>query len=180
MSSPAGQAPSSQVGAPAPSGGGFLAPPAGALPGDRCMRCGAATPAGVALCAEHNPGALRGPSATQMHATIFAGVLAGAIGFLLLMRVGSGSGEPFAVELLGAGALATGEVALAFSIVNESEAERVADCRVTRDGVPRPDDLAFRTERLPAGELVLVERVVPPLRASSVPYALDRLTVVCT
>jgi hypothetical protein len=160
--------------------GGFLTPPAGALPGDRCVRCGAATPAGVALCAEHNPAGIRGPSATQMHATILGGVLLGAIFFLLLMRLAAGSGEPFRVELLGAGADAEGDIAVAFSIVNESGSERVADCRVTRDGVPRPDDLAFRTERLPAGQLVLVERDLPPAPAASVPYALDRLTVVCT
>lgn len=165
---------------PTPVNGGFLSPPTGALPSDRCVRCGTVTPAGVALCAEHNPGGMRGPSATQMHATILGGVLLGVIIFLLLMRLAAGSGEPFEVELLGAGAEAGGDVAVAFSIVNESESERVADCRVTRDGVPRPDDLAFRTERLPAGQLVLVERVLPPAPKASVAYVLDRLTVVCT
>ena len=97
-----------------------------------------------------------------MHATILGGVLLGVLGFLILMRFSAGPGDPFRVELLGAGADPSGGVALAFSIVNEADSSRVADCRVTRDGVPRPDDLAFRTQRLPAGERVLVERVVPP------------------
>ena len=166
--------------AAAPARPGFLAPPAGAIPTDRCVRCGATTPAGIALCGEHNPGRVQGPSSTQMHATILGGVLVGVIGLLLLWRLGSGSSDPFQVELLGAGQDPSGGVALAFSIVNEAEASRVADCRVTRDGVPRPDDLAFRTQRLPAGEFVLVERIVPPAPAESVAYDFDRMSVVCT
>jgi hypothetical protein len=158
---------------------GFLAPPVGAVPTDRCVRCGATTPAGVALCARHNPGRVQGPSSTQMHATILGGVLLGVLGLLLIWRLGAGSGEPFAVELFGAGRDPSGGVALAFSIVNEADASRVADCRVTRDGVPRPDDLAFRTQRLAAHEYVVIERIVPPAPVGAVDYDLDRMSVVC-
>jgi hypothetical protein len=165
--------------ATAPSKRGFLAPPPDAVPADRCIRCGVATPAGVALCPTHNPGKVRGPSSTQMHATILGGVLVGVVGFLLLMSLSSGTGAPFRVEMLGAGADASGGVALAFAIVNEAETSRVADCRVTRDGVPRPDDLAFRTARLEPAERVLVEKVVPPVQPDSAAYDLDRLSVAC-
>ena len=64
--------------------------------------------------------------------------------------------------------------------MNEAERSRVADCRVTRDGVPRPDDLAFRTQHLPAGDFVLVERVVPPVQVGAVGYDLEWMSVVCT
>jgi hypothetical protein len=114
-----------------------------------------------------------------MHATILGGVLVGFVGFLLLMTLASGRGEPFRVELLGAGTDASGGVALAFAIVNEGDASRVADCRVTRDGIPRPDDLAFRTLHLPPDERVLVEKSVPPVLPGSAAYDLDRLTVAC-
>src|SRR5688572_2070397 len=89
--------------AAAPPRRGFLAPPVDAVPSDRCVRCGAATAAGVALCREHNPGRVQGPSSTQMHATILGGVLLGVLGLLVLWRLGAGSVDPFAVELLGAG-----------------------------------------------------------------------------
>ena len=157
----------------------FLAPAPDAVPTDRCVRCGTPTPAGVALCPTHNPGKVSGPSSTQMHATILGGVLIGVVGFLLLMSFSSGTGAPFRVELLGAGADPSGSVALAFAIVNEAETSRVADCRVTRDGVPRPDDLAFRTERLAPRERILVERLVPPAPPESVAYDLERLSVAC-
>jgi hypothetical protein len=165
--------------AAAPPSRGFLAPPPGAVPSDRCVRCGAVTPAGVALCEMHNPGRVRGPSATQMHATVLGGVLLGVVGLLLIWRLGADAGAPFRVELLGAGADPSGGVALAFAIVNEADASRVADCRVTRDGVARPDDLAFRTERLAPAERVLVEKVVPAPVLGTVAYDLDRLSVAC-
>jgi hypothetical protein len=158
---------------------GFLAPPAGAVPTDRCVRCGTPTQAGVALCPTHNPGRVSGPSSTQMHATILGGVLVGVVGFLLLMSFASGRGDPFRVELLGAGADPSGGVALAFAIVNEADSSRVADCRVTRDGVPRPEDLAFRTERLAPAQRILIEKVVPPALPGSLAYDLDRLSVDC-
>jgi hypothetical protein len=165
--------------AAAPNPRGFLAPPSDAVPTDRCVRCGSPTPAGVALCPTHNPGKVSGPSSTQMHATILGGVLVGVVGFLLLMTLTSGTGAPFRVELLGAGADPSGGVALAFAIVNEADASRVADCRVTRDGVPRPDDLAFRTERLEPGRRILVEKTVPPPLPETVAYDIERLSVAC-
>ena len=74
---------------------GFLAPKRDGQPTDHCFRCGKATPPGVALCAEHNPGRLRGPSATQMHATVFVGVVLGVIGFFVLARGAVSTSGPF-------------------------------------------------------------------------------------
>jgi hypothetical protein len=160
------------------SPGGFLAPREGSVPGDRCVRCGKPTPAGVALCDVDNPGGVSGPSATQMHATILGGVLLGFLGFLLLARLAVTTGGPFATELIGSAADSTGTLHVGVAGVNEGETEGVADCRVTRDGVPRPDDAIFRTARLAPGERVAVERVVPPPRQAPT-YDADTLTVVC-
>ena len=66
-----------------------------------------------------------------------------------------------------------------FSIANEGETDGVADCRITRDGVPRPDDLAFRSPSLAAGESVTIERDLVPEPDSPVAYAADRLSIVC-
>jgi hypothetical protein len=163
----------------APSGG-FLAAPDGVEPTDRCFRCRRPVAAGVGLCEEHNPGHVRGPSSTQMHATILVGILIGIVGFFILASLAIGTTGPYSVALIGAAIDGVGDAAIAYSITNEGESEGVADCRVTRDGVPRPDDLAFRSARIPAGKAVIFERTVAQPRNGTVSYDPERLSLVCT
>lgn len=164
----------------APGDHGFLAPRPDAHPVDHCFRCGVETPAGVGLCEAHNRGRLSGPSSTQMHATIFIGIVVGVIGFFLIARLAVTTTGPFESSVTAALSAPEGAVSLSYSVTNEGADEGIADCRVTRDGVPRPDDLAFRTPPLPAGQTVVFERelVAPPV--GSVAYDLEALTVVCT
>jgi hypothetical protein len=115
-----------------------------------------------------------------MHATILLGVLAGIVGLFLIFPLAVGNTGPYAVQVIGAADDPSGGVALAYSIVNEGESEGVADCRITRDGLPRPDDLAFRSPKLPPGDFVLFERIVAQPVAGSVQYDPDRLSLVCT
>jgi hypothetical protein len=159
--------------------GGFLAPRPDRTPLDHCFRCGRETPAGEALCAEHNPSRLKGPSSTQMHATIFGGLVLGVVGLFLLAGVAVSPAGPFGSAVTTAVADAAGAVTVTYTITNEGTSEGVADCRLTRDGVPRPDDLAFRGPTLAAGEIATLERVVPPEPDSLVPYDAESLTVTC-
>jgi len=159
---------------------GFLAPKSDAQPTDRCFRCGTETPPGVGLCEIHNRGHLSGPSSTQMHATIFIGIVIGVIGFFLIASLAVTTTGPFGSDVTSAAAGPEGGVSLAFTVTNEGEDEGVADCRVTRDGVPRPDDLAFRTTALPGGETVTFERELAAPPQDSVRYDPEALTVVCT
>lgn len=165
---------------PATDAHGFLAPRPDSQPVDHCVRCGVETPPGVALCDDHNRGRLSGPSATQMHATIFGGIVLGVIGFLLLANLAVRSAGPFDATVTVASAAADGAVALSFSLVNEGASDSVADCRVTRDGVPRPDDLAFRTEVVPGGASVELQRELAAPPEGSVGYDIETLTVVCS
>lgn len=158
---------------------GFLAPPGDAQPHDRCFRCGKDVPAGTGLCDEHNPGHVRGPSSTQMHGTVLVGLLIGIVGFFVIASLAVGTTGPYAVTVIGAADDPSGGVALAYSIVNEGGSDGVADCRVTRDGVPRPDDLAFRSPKLPPGDLVLFERIVAQPFIGTVQYDPQRLSLVC-
>ena len=159
---------------------GFLAPKSDTQPVDHCFRCGAETPAGVGLCEVHNRGRLSGPSSTQMHATIFIGIVVGVIGFFLIASLAVTTTGPFASAVTAAAAGPEGSVSLTYSVTNEGEDEGVADCRVTRDGVPRPDDLAFRTVPLAGGETVTFERELAAPPSDSVSYDTEALTVVCT
>jgi len=159
---------------------GFLAPKPGTHPESHCFRCGVETPVGVGLCPKHNRGHLKGPSATQMHATIFGGIVLGVIGFFFLASMAVGTTGPYASSVTGSSAAPDGGVTLSFTVTNEGDSEGVADCRVTRDGVPRPDDLAFRTDSVPGGQTVTFERglVAPP--EGSVSYDSEAVTVVCS
>ena len=159
---------------------GFLAPKPDSHPVDHCFRCGVETPAGVGLCEKHNRGHLSGPSSTQMHATIFIGIVVGVIGFFLIASLVITTTGPFAAAVSSSTAGPEGTVQLAFTVTNEGDDEGVADCRVTRDGVPRPDDLAFRTAAVPAGETVTFERSLSAPPPGSIAYDAEALTVVCT
>lgn len=159
---------------------GFLSPKAGAKPVDHCFRCGKETPAGQGLCEEHNPRKLAGPSSTQMHATIFGGVVLGVLLFFVIARLAVGTTGPYATEISASSASVDGGALVSFVITNEGDSDGVADCRVTRDGVPRPDDFAFRSQRLSAATSVTFERQLMAPPASSVRYDPEKLSISCT
>jgi hypothetical protein len=114
-----------------------------------------------------------------MHATIFGGIVLGVIGLFFIASLAVTTTGPFASSVTTADPGPDGAVNLAFTVTNEGDDDGVADCRITRDGVPRPDDLAFRTEALPGGETVDFERelTAPPAAPG---YDTEALTVVCT
>jgi len=159
--------------------GGFLSPAPGGHPVSHCVRCGKETPPGVALCEADNPGRLKAPSATQLHATILGGVVVGFIGFFLLMRVAVAQGGPYAATVAGLATIADGGLSVAVTVVNTGDAEGVATCRITRDGSSRPDDVTFRTERLAPGATVTLTRDVPPPTAKQPAFLLERVSAVC-
>lgn len=154
--------------------------PAHPEPQDRCIRCGRPTPAGVSLCEADNPARIKAPSATQVHGTILIGVIAGFLIFGLLGRFAVSAAGPFEADIQGRAARADGGAEVVVRVVNAGTAPAAATCRVTRDGVPRQEDLTFRTERLAAGEAVNVTRTLPTPLAGDPAFDLSRVTVACT
>lgn len=159
---------------------GFLAPSPTGHPESRCVRCGKPTPAGVSMCEVDNPGGIKAPSAVQVHGTILLGVVIGAIAFLLLAHLVAGPGGPYQTAVTGRASLQGGAAAIALSVRNKGSQTGIANCRVTRDGAPRPDDLVFRTPRIEPGATVVVQRDLPPPTDTQTAYDLPRVTVVCT
>ncbi len=157
---------------------GFLAPSPTGHPISHCYRCGKETPPGVSLCDEDNPGRISTPSATQVHATILVGVVAGFALFLVLLRFAVDHSGPYDAGITGHVALADGGVQVAVTVTNAGGDDGIASCRITRDGTPRPDDLAFRTERLAPGATVTVTRTVPAPDSPAV-LVPERMTVTC-
>ena len=122
-----------------PAEHGFLAPSPSGRPGSHCYRCGKETPPGVSLCDADNPGHVKAPSATQLHATILAGVVVGIALLLFLLRFAVDQSGPFGTSVTGHIALGDGGVQVAVSVTNAGDSEGIATCRITRDGTPRPD-----------------------------------------
>jgi hypothetical protein len=132
-------------------------------PHDTCVRCGRPTPLGVALCADDNPGHIKGPSATQVHGTVAVGLIAGFILlFLLLAKVTTpaASGE-LAATIPGFTSLADGSTQIVVRVTNNSPAAAAANCRVQRGGSVGAGDIEFFTEPIPAGETREFTEVMP-------------------
>jgi hypothetical protein len=114
-----------------------------------------------------------------MHATVFLGIVIGVIGLFVLFRLSQTDAGPFLARVTSASAGEAGAVSVAFAITNEGRASGHADCRFTRDGVPRPDDVAFRTPEMAAGETLTLSRELAPEVDRPVAYLPDLLSVVC-
>jgi hypothetical protein len=149
------------------------------VPPSHCIRCGRETPPGVSLCDVDNPGHIKAPSAIQVHGTMLLGVGIGVAGFLLLAQLAIRHAGPFAASLTGSSTQADGTVQIQLLIDNQGSSDSIANCRVTRDGSPRSDDLALRTPSVPANSSITITRVLP-VPAEPPPYDPARLTVTCT
>jgi len=141
--------------------------PAPDEPHDRCFRCGRPTPLGVSLCDEDNPGRVKAPSATQVHGTVAIGVIAGFIGFALLVRMLTAGVGPFGAVIAGSATQADGGLEVVVQVTNNGSRDAAASCRVSRGGVQGASDAIFFTEPIPAGETRDFARSVPPPPADS-------------
>ncbi|CAN5824848.1 hypothetical protein BH24CHL6_BH24CHL6_00070 [soil metagenome] len=133
-----------------PAGGRWQ--PAPGEPHDTCFRCGRPTPLGVSLCEQDNPGHVKAPSSTQVHGTVALGVIAGFIGFMLLVGAVSGGVGPFQSAIAGLATQADGGLEVVIRVSNEGTRLAAASCRVSQGGVQTADDLVFFTELIPPGE----------------------------
>ena len=148
-------------------------------PHDTCARCGRPTPLGVALCDDDNPGHLRGPSATQMHGTIVAGVGVGLVFLALLANLAFGGIGPFSTRVLASAALPSGGVDVVFTVTNDGGKTTAATCRITRGGVSTTHDPVFRTDPVEPGGTIQVTRTLQPPASGDPPLVPERLTIHC-
>jgi hypothetical protein len=121
-------------------------------PHDTCIRCGRPTPLGVALCEQDNPGHIKGPSATQVHGTIAVGVIAGFIGFILLLTLTTRGAGQFDAGVTGTAMQADGALELVLSVTNTGTQASAASCRVMLGGMPNANDIVFFSQPIPAGQ----------------------------
>ncbi len=147
---------------------------------DRCWRRGRPTPVGVSLCDADNPGRIASPSSTQVHGTIFVGVVAGFVALALAARFALGSVGPFPSSIESAVSRPDGGIDVAVRVTNKGAGEASATCRISRGGVTSRNDPVFMTERIPAGQTRVFSRTLPPPGPGDPPLVAVRLAVACS
>ena len=150
------------------------------VPHQTCQRCGKPTPRGVGLCADDNPGHIAGPGSAQLHATILGGVAIGFIGLALLGRLALAGVGPFTSQLTAVTLQPDGGVAVTLTVRNDGTKTANATCRVSRGGVPAPDDIDVLTDPLQPGQTLTYHETSLPPGPDSLPYDPTRLAVRCT
>lgn len=104
-----------------------------AEPTHGCARCGAPVGPGVGLCEDCNPLGLRDSASSQVHGTVFIGVVVGVLVLAVLARLAVAGLGPFpatvdAVTASGAG------LAVTLTVTNEGDGTGQTTCRLQRVG----------------------------------------------
>ncbi len=132
-------------------------------PTNGCARCGAPVAIGVGLCERCNPLGLRDVSASQVHGTVFLGVLGAFILLAIVARLAITGIGPFPVTIDGVVPAAAGlEVTL--TVTNEGDAEGQTTCRVMTASNRGGGPVAFvLSPAIAPGETVTFDQVVTGL-----------------
>ncbi len=139
--------------------------PAPTEPTHGCVRCGAPVAIGVGLCERCNPLGLRDVAASQVHGTVFLGVVAAFVILALVARLAVADIGPFA-STLDATIPAGDGLQVTLTVTNEGDAAGRTTCRLTRATDRGGGPSAFvLSPTIGAGQTVSFERVVTELGA---------------
>ena len=95
-----------------------------------CARCGAPVAPEVGLCERCNPLGLRDVSASQVHGTVFLGVLVAIVVLAVAARLAVAGIGPFPVAISNV-VPTEGALAISLTVTNEGTAKGQTTCRVT-------------------------------------------------
>jgi hypothetical protein len=112
-----------------------LPSPAPVAPTHPCVRCGRPTAIDRGLCEECNPLGLRDASSSQVHGTVFLGVLLAVVVLAVLGRLALSGVGPFSAEIASVSAAADG-LTVTFEVTNTGTSAGQTTCRVS-DASPR-------------------------------------------
>lgn len=156
-----------------------LDPELASQPHDRCVRCGRPTPLGVSLCEYDNPGNIGAPSATQLHATMLAGVGVGVVLLALVAKLLLAGVGPFEARVVATTIRQDGGADVSLRVTNQGSKDSAASCQISRVDYPRPGDPMFLTQRIAAGATIQVTESIPAPNPSDGPYTPGGLTTTC-
>lgn len=158
---PATPVPPAPIGAP----GAQPASPSGddAGPNHACIRCGAPVAIDVGLCERCNPLGLRDVAASQVHGTVFIGVVAAFVLLALVARLAVTGIGPFPVTVDAVSPSPDG-VLISLTVRNDGAAAGQTTCRITRTSNRGGGPSAFvLSPTIEPGRTVRFEHVVTEL-----------------
>lgn len=105
------------------------AAPVRAEPTHPCARCGAPVGPGIGLCERCNPLGLRDSASSQVHGSVFIGIVGAVIGLALVARLAVAGLGPFPAAVDSVAVSGDG-LAVSVTVTNEGSAAGQTTCRV--------------------------------------------------
>lgn len=99
-------------------------------PTHRCVRCGTTIPMDVALCERCNPLGLPQPASSQVHGTVFVGIVIAVIGLAILGRLALSGVGPFTGRIAETVSAPLG-LSVTLTVTNEGSASGQTTCRIS-------------------------------------------------
>jgi hypothetical protein len=132
----------------------------------------------VSLCEQDNPGAIKSPSATQVHGTIVIGVLAGFVLLAVLLRMATSGVGPFPATVVGAATRADGGLEVRVTVTNDGARASAASCRIASGvTIDSPSNVLF-TGTIEPGQAVSYTQGLNP-RPGGQPLSPASVSVRC-
>src|SRR5688572_5241270 len=103
--------------------------PARPEPTHPCARCGAPVGPGIGLCERCNPLGLRDSASSQVHGSVFIGIVGAIIGLALLARLAIAGIGPFPAQVDGVTSSGAG-LSVSVTVTNQGTAAGQTTCRV--------------------------------------------------
>lgn len=137
-----------------------------------CVRCGAPVGPGVGLCETCNPLGLRDSASSQVHGSVFIGVVVAVIGLALIARLAVAGVGPFNATV-DAVAPAAGGLAITVTVRNDGQAAAQTTCQVRGEDASGRSAIVL-SPRLEPGESRTFQRTITELGTTVRP-----LTIAC-
>jgi hypothetical protein len=116
-----------------------------------CARCGAPVGLEVGLCERCNPLGLSDSASSQVHGTVFLGIVIAVVALAIAGRLIVSGAGPYAVAVTAVQRTDAG-LSVTLSVRNEGTAAGSATCRITDPELGANPAAVIRTPRVEGGE----------------------------
>ena len=127
------------------------APPVLTAPTHPCVRCGAPVALDMGLCDRCNPLGLSDAASSQVHGTVFLGIVLAVVVLAIAARLVVSSAGPYSVAVTAVQRAETG-LSVTLSVRNEGTAPGSTTCRITDPQQGAGPAAVVRTPRVDGGQ----------------------------
>ena len=135
-----------------------------------CVRCGRPVALDAGLCDECNPLGLSDSASSQVHGTVFLGIVLAVVLLAVAARFAVGGGGPFHASLVEVQAAGAG-LSVTIDISNAGSLGGEATCHISDPRDARSPASAVRSPRIEAGETARFTAEIRNFGASPRPLA---------